>query len=353
MRILRGMARCSLLLSLLLLSHPSLMADQVILKNGDRITGTIVKKEGNKLTIKTDRFGEVVTPWSEVEFVTADKPLHLVLPDGKTINGVFSLKERKVELTGYESSAGLTPDDVVILRSEDEQLAYDRLTRSGWGRLWEGIGTIGFAGTAGNSRTLTYTAAVTANRTTATDKTTVHFNAIKSTALINGVNEDTAEAIRGGIGYSHNVGSRLFLNGFNDYEYDRFQNLDLRFVIGGGLGLRALKTERSTLELFGGAAYNRSSFDAVGSQKDAEFYWGNEYTLKLNSSTSLTQSYRMFNKINEPGYRVNFDLGLGTRILKWLSWNMSVSDRYLSRPVAGRKTNDFLYTTGIGISFSR
>jgi hypothetical protein len=26
-----------------------------------------------------------------------------------------------------------------------------------------------------------------------------------------------------------------FINGFNDYAYDRFQNLDLRFILGGGV----------------------------------------------------------------------------------------------------------------------
>jgi hypothetical protein len=39
------------------------------------------------------------------------------------------------------------------------------------------------------------------------------------------------------------------VNVFNDYEYDRFQDLDLRFVIGGGLGFHAVKTETSKLDL--------------------------------------------------------------------------------------------------------
>jgi hypothetical protein len=61
----------------------------------------------------------------------------------------------------------------------------------------------------------------------------------------------------------------------------------------------------------------------------------------------------MFNDLTNTGiYRVNFDMGLSTKLLKWLSWNLSVSDRYLSDPAPGRKTNDFFYTTGLGVSFS-
>ena len=32
----------------------SLRADQVVLKNGDRVTGAVVKKDGKNLTVKTD-----------------------------------------------------------------------------------------------------------------------------------------------------------------------------------------------------------------------------------------------------------------------------------------------------------
>ncbi len=37
----------------------SVMADQVTLKNGDRLTGTIVKSNGKTLLIKTEFAGEV------------------------------------------------------------------------------------------------------------------------------------------------------------------------------------------------------------------------------------------------------------------------------------------------------
>ena len=75
---------------------------------------------------------------------------------------------------------------------------------------------------------------------------------------------------------------------------------------------------------------------------------------KLNAVTSLVQSFRMFNNMSDSGqYRMNFDLGANTRLFKWLTWNLGFSDRYLSNPVPGRKSNDILYTTGIGISFAR
>ena len=52
----------------------------------------------------------------------------------------------------------------------------------------------------------------------------------------------------------------------------------------------------------------------------------------------LVQSFRMFNNLTNTGqYRVNFDIGATTQLTKWLNWNVSLSDRYLSNPVAGRR----------------
>jgi Protein of unknown function, DUF481 len=62
----------------------------------------------------------------------------------------------------------------------------------------------------------------------------------------------------------------------------------------------------------------------------------------------------MFNSLSDTGaYRMNLDVGLSTRLKKRLTWNLSLSDRYLSNPAPGRKTNDWLYTTGLGLTFGK
>jgi putative salt-induced outer membrane protein len=342
----------ALLLTLFFLS--AAQADQVVLKNGDRLTGAIIKKDGNNITVKTSRLGVIVAPWDQVESIITEKPLYLVLQDGKTIQGMLSASGGKAEIATSNGNTRIQSADIATIRNDDEEKAYQLLLRPGWGQLWAGTGTIGFAGTSGNAKTLTFTTGLNAGRATNRDKTALYFSFIKASSMVNNVDSDTAEAIRGGISYGHNVTSRLFFNVFNDYEYDRFQNLDLRFVLGGGAGYQALKTDRHRLDFLAGAAYNRSSFSTPLIRKSGELYWGDEYSLKLSSATSLTQSYRMFNDRTRTGdYRINFDAGLNARLFKWLSWNVSLSDRYLNNPAPGRKNNDFLYTTGLGISFSK
>lgn len=329
-------------------------ADQLVMKNGDRVTGTIVKQDGKTITVKTVNFGVVVAPWDQVASVSSGEPLNIVLKDGKSVLGTLTTADGKVAVAAKDTKVEVPPGEVISIRNADEQRAYERLLRPGWGEIWAGTATLGFAGTSGNARTLNLTTGVNAARVTSTDKTSVYFNMIKASALVNGKSADTAQAVRGGVAYDHNVSPRLFMNGFNDYEYDRFQNLDLRFVLGGGLGFHALRTERGRLDLLGGVDFNHSSFSTPLTQNSAELFWGDEYSLKLNGTTSLVQSSRMFNDLTNTGtYRVNFDIGGSTKLSKWLIWNLSLSDRYLNHPAQGRKTNDFLYTTGLGITFAR
>jgi len=333
----------------------ALLADQIVMKNGDRVTGSIVKKDEKTLTIKSTHFGTVTLPWSEVSSVTADKPVNVELTGGQTVQGTLEQVGDKVQVTSAGTKQTVAPADIVTLRDEAEQKAYLRMLNPGWGSLWTINANLNFAGTSGNARASTLTTPVTAVRSTRNDKTSAYFNFIKSSATVNRVNSATAEAARGGVSYSRNIHPRMFLTVFNDWEYDRFQSLDLRMVIGGGLGYIAWKSEKGRLDLVGGASYNREKFDpTLGTEtltrKSAELYWGDDFTYKMSARLSLVQSYRMFNNLSNTGeLRQNGDLSLTTALTKWLTWNISLSDRYLSNPLPGRRKNDFLYSTGLGI----
>jgi putative salt-induced outer membrane protein YdiY len=328
--------------------------DQVVMKNGDRITGTIVKQDGKTITVKTANLGVVTAPWDQVASVESDRPVHVVLKDGKALVGKLAPAEGKEEIATADAKVDVSPSDFAAIRDDDEQKAYERLLNPGLFQLWSGNGSLGWAGTEGNAKTQTFTMAFNAARQTNTDKTSVTFNVIKASALVDGQSASTAQAFRAGIEHDHNVGKSLFVNIFNDYEYDKFQDLNLRFVVGGGLGYQAVKTERSGLKLLGGADYNHASFSTPLTRNTAEAFWGDEYNLKLMGATSLVQTFRMFNGLSGGSpYRVNADLSLATKVKKWLTWNLAVSDHYLSDPVPGRKPNDWLYTTGVGVTFAR
>jgi putative salt-induced outer membrane protein YdiY len=338
-----------LILTLWLVPAMALMADQITMENGDRVTGSIIKKDGATLTVNSAFFGTITLPWEQVESVSSEGPLNVVIA-GSTVQGAIKVADGRMDVAGRVAAIS----EVVAIRNAAEQAAYERMLAPGWTQLWAGSASLGWAGTAGNARTQTLSTGFNLARVTRGDKTSLYFNTVNSSATVNGVNNETARAVRGGVAYSRNIAARAFLNVFNDYEYDRFQNLDLRFVLGGGAGVNLLKSERVRLDLLGGGAYNRETFATPLTRDSAEAYWGNDYNNKLNSITTIVQSFRMFNNLSETGdYRVNFDLGSTTKLGKWLNWNLNFSDRYLSNPAIGRKRNDVLYSTGIGVTFAQ
>jgi Protein of unknown function, DUF481 len=329
-------------------------ADQLTLKNGDRVTGKILKKDGGKVTIKSDLMGDVTIPWDAVTAITSDQPLTVVLPGGKSVAGKVSSAEGKMEVSTPAAVETAPLPQISTIRNADEQKAYERLLHPKLLELWAGYFDLGLAAARGNAKTITFTTAFNAVRETRTDKITLYYNQIYATATVDQKSAATAEDVRGGWAYNRNFNPRLFLNTFNDYEYDKFQNLDLRFVAGGGLGFAAFKKENRELDLLAGADYNRESFSTPLTRNSAEVYWGDDFTHKLSAKTSLRQSFRMFDNLSETGvYRINFDLAANTTFRKWLAWQITASDRFLSNPVAGRQRNDILLSTGFRMTFAR
>ena len=62
------------------------------------MTGVIVKKDAKNLTIKSDQFGEITTAWDQVDSIKTDKPVTVVLQDGRTVQGTVTTSNGQVDV---------------------------------------------------------------------------------------------------------------------------------------------------------------------------------------------------------------------------------------------------------------
>ncbi len=122
-------------------------ADVIVMKNGDRVTGSIVKKDGNNVTMKSKLFGDITLPWDQIDSVQTDLPLNVELSNGKTAQSPLATTNGQIQVAGQP----VPPGDVKVLRDAAEEKEYERRLHPGFTQLWTGTGTIGWAGTAGNS----------------------------------------------------------------------------------------------------------------------------------------------------------------------------------------------------------
>ena len=345
-------------------------ADQVTFKNGDRLTGTIVKSDAKVLVIKTEYAGDVNVQWDAVTGIASSQPLHLALKDGQTIVGTVTTTDGKFDVSTRETGAvTASKEAVVAVRDDAEQKAYDdqieRLRHPHLTDFWSGLLDTGLSLTQGNSDSLTYSLSGKAARVTDRDKITVYTAVIYAKSTVDNVSNATAHAIRGGVRGDLNVRDKVFVFGFTDFEYDQFQDLDLRNVVGGGLGYHVIKTANTTFDVFAGGSFNQEFFGAIPAtatkpavaaltRKSGEVVLGEELDAKLNKRTTLNERFSIYPNVSNTGsYRFQFDTTAATKLKNWLSWQATYSDRFLSDPLPGLKKNFSQKPDVCGIWFFR
>lgn len=337
---------------LILLASKLAIADQLVLKNGDRLTGKIVKSDGSKLVVQTELVGEVSVDLSAVNSITSDQPLYVTLADGRTVTGILTASENKAELrVANSNSVSIDRSSISVIRSEAEHLAYERSLDPGWLDYWSGGADIGFALTSGNSDTTTFALGLGMTRETRRDKTTIYAASVYNRDSTSGESRTTANTFRGGGRYDRDFNRRWFAYGFVDLEHNGLQDLTLRLVPGGGIGYHAIRNERTKLDLLGGLAWNKEYFKGdFNDRSSAEAQAGQTLEHRFNSRFSLKEQLFFFPNLTRGGeYRINFDSSLITDITRRIGWQLTLSDRYLSNPPPGFEKNDLLLTTGLKI----
>jgi putative salt-induced outer membrane protein YdiY len=333
----------------------ALFADQITMKNGDRFSGAVIKLDGKNLVFKSDYAGNITVPWDAVASITSTGPLSLTLQDGQLVVGqVTTSDNRFVIQTRDAGTVAAGRDAVQMVRSQTEQAEADRYRNPRITDLWAGFLDFGYAAARGNSTTNNLNVSADATRATTRDKIEATFTSLYASNKVSGKSVVTANAIRGGVGYSVNLNPRTFVFGSLDLESDQFQDLDLRFAPAGGLGFHALKSEAAIFDVFGGGSLNREFFSNGLNRTSGEILAGEELNYRLSAITSLHERLTLYPNISRTGeYRGNFDLSAATTLRKWLSWQITASDRLLSDPLPGRKRNDFILTTGLRVTFAK
>jgi putative salt-induced outer membrane protein len=143
-----------------------------------------------------------------------------------------------------------------------------------------------------------------------------------------------------------------------DFFTDALQDLNLRSVVGGGLGFHAIKRPSTTLDILGGINYTRENYTQLAPlprliHSFAAAQIGDEFMHTLAKSTLITQRAYFFPELSASGeYRATFDLSTVTKISKWIGWQDRLGDVYVTNPPTGKKKNDVVFTSGLKVTFT-
>jgi putative salt-induced outer membrane protein YdiY len=336
----------------------SLRADTVVLKNGDRLTGTAVKLDDGKLTFKTAYADAISIAWDQVTSLTTSQPLVLPTPKGKLNVTAIERSDAGLVVTTATGPSTLDPKDVTVLRSPADQEAYEASLNPNWGHAWAGAATVSLALARGNSDTATFGAGFTAARTTLNDKTALYANTLYSTNA-NASPSTSANATGGGIRYDHNLNPRTFAFGTGDFSSNALQDLDLRSIIGGGFGWHASKTTKQTFDVLGGVVWTHENYSPTATVTSTVNSFpaldlGEQYTRKIGAGSLFTEQAYIYPDLSSLSqYQFTLNTSFSTKLGKVFNWVTTLSDNYTSFPPAGTLDNDVILTTGLGVTLTR
>jgi Protein of unknown function, DUF481 len=348
-------------------------ADQITLKNGDRLTGTIVKTDDDAktLSMKTDLAGDVTVPWDAVTELTSSQPLHLTLSDGRVVVGKVTTSDGKLDVATADKGDVIAAHQAVkVIRNDKEQADFDKLQHPGLFEFWSGLFDLGLSVTEGNSSTSALTIAAKAARVVPKNKLTLYYTEVYAKDSHQNPAVTTANAIHGGVRDEFGLTPKVYGFGFTDFDSDQLQNLDLRNVLGGGLGYHMIKTAKTQFDVFGGGSFDQEYFSTYTTTNPApppatvlvpavthhfgEIVLGESLGTKLGPRTTVSEQVSFFPNLSSTGnYRVTIDANATTKLKSWLSWQVTFNDRYITNPPLNLKGNDLLLSTGLRLTFGR
>jgi putative salt-induced outer membrane protein len=369
--VLRKIEFITLFLCLTFLFRVAVFADQITLKNGDHLTGTVVKSDGKTLVLHTDSAGDVTIDFKAITQITTEKELHVTTTEKKTVVGPVTTSEGNIEVATKSGAVTVPPADVAIIRNDAEETAFEKSQHPGLMHGWNGGINLGFSLARGNSQTTNVALGINAVHPTANDKITVYLTSLQTNNQL-ATPSTVADLITGGLRYDYNLAPRVFAFAGADFTSNELQYLDMRGVYGGGIGYHAVKSDTTTLDLLAGLNYTHETYSngAVNipittpptfvsygvTNRYAALTLGEELMHKAGKTTVITEKLYFYPDLTDGytgQYRGEFDFGTVTKINKWLAWQNQGSDLYVSNPPVGTKDNDVLFTTGLSFTFTQ
>jgi putative salt-induced outer membrane protein YdiY len=303
----------------------SVQAAVVVLKNGDRITGRVIKMQDKRLEIDTPSAGIIKIKWEEVQSLTTERPMSIKLYGEADIPenaGEQRLDRLIVNTLGGEGAIPL--EDVRAINFAEND--------------YRGYLSAGGNQTSGNTKTQALN--ISGNLTYRRLEHRYYLDGKYNRAEADG--NDTANNAAANIQYDYFLARRVYVGGINFIETDQFQDLTLRNTGSLVLGYDLLDREHHNLTIAAGpaAVYQDFSTDPATITPSSTLMWRYKFMFRGDDVVF----FHKFQSFKDMGHgeatRVNADQGFRVKIMDDWWINLEYDFRYNSEPVADKKTVD-------------
>jgi putative salt-induced outer membrane protein YdiY len=319
--------------------------DVVVLRNGDRLTGEVKALQYNQLKFSTDSMGTIYIEWDKIASIESSQHLLLERTDGKRYYGQLQAGEGDSRLLLQRAAnepAEVIEMDVVVRAEPIVGGAFvDRL---------DGYVSAGLDLAKANNRNSVDLAGGLSARTR--ERAWELDGSINLTDDSSGA---TSERSQLEFDYRQFLGNRSFYLGFTGLERNTELDLNLRTMVGGGMGRFFVQTNHAEWVAGVGLAYSHENYTGGERFDSLEGVLTTSFKIFRYDfpETDVGGSFSLLPSLTQSGrYRAEGDLRAKYEFVDDLYFEVKLYGSYDSEPPLGdTEQSDYGLTTSLGYSF--
>jgi putative salt-induced outer membrane protein YdiY len=324
------------------------LGDEVIFKNGDRLTGRITASDGGKLTIKSDVAGEVKVDLKDVQTFSTDAPVQVRLKDD-------TLVREPVAASGAPATQPAPAGPAQVTLGE-KTVAVDDIKRLNPKQAWTGAVLVNGSLARGNSDSTDF--GLAANATLRRDDE-FHDDRFSLGAAYNfgrqtvdGVQSTSQDNWFAQAKYDKFFSEKLYGYGVLRYDHDRLAFLDYRLAPGVGVGYQWVETADFNFSTEAGVSYIYEYYSNIGDDDKVALRLAYHVDGKLNEDVAVFHNLEWLPAFDDVGdFILNADAGIRAKLVDALFGEFKVQWQHDSTPAPGAERNDLRFLLGVGWQF--
>lgn len=374
------------LLLAVLLCPLTAMADQLNLRDGSVISGKITGLYDGVLGVETSFAGALEIGADKIAGMRTDMPMIVETANGDRIAGTLSYDDKAgqrvfsktlgavtlapADIKAIRQRNGAAGPEIVALRKEREEqqkavaamqekhaaeiaeaAAKAVAAEEKADKVWSGRARFGFAGSDGNTNEVKLDGKVVAERKTDFDRLKLSLQGRYEKTE----GEETKNETKGDARLERDINDRLFAFGEISLEQDKFEDVDLRTNLTGGLGYFLIKKDNQELKPRLGLGYEVTAYGSAPTTKEVVLSAGYDYRVDMFEKLRFTHALTYLPSVDDiaADYRIDSEAELSYPIDDGRLWNVELGlrNQYDSMPASDVKKLDTYYSLGLARKF--
>jgi putative salt-induced outer membrane protein YdiY len=320
------------------LANSIVFADVVNLKNGDLISGDIIKMGSKSITVETQYAGEIELKWEDIKTLKTDNDVTLMRPDRSRVKG---------RITSVENGLLRLEDNAVLAIHLDEIAKINPLPEG----AFEHSGHFHFGGFRAQGNTEKWELHTDVEYIVRNEWNRFTLGAFYNWGGTNGKATENNLQVFGK--YDRFIDDQWYGYVNTDFTKDRFQNLDYRIHGGAGLGYQFWDDDIKFLSFEAGPGYTYESFKTGEQRNYATARWAVRFHYwVLEDKLQFFHDHEGLISVEDvDDTLVRTHTGFRIPVYEGFDLLAQFDYDYKNKPAAGAEQADYRYILGVGYIF--